>query len=212
MRIGYARVSTADQNLDLQRDALRRARCGRLYEDRASGSNTDRPELKRCLAQLRAGDCLVVWRLDRLGRSLVDLIRIVTDLGQRGVAFESVTERIETASPIGRFMFHLLGALAEFERSLIRERILAGLAAARARGQRVGRPRKLDSAAIRRLEKRVKYHGESVAEAGKRLGVSRATAYRVLAKLHDKSLARLKKMRFTLDKICYQDTNGRGWG
>ena len=184
----------------------------RIGYARVSGSNTDRPELKRCLAQLRAGDCLVVWRLDRLGRSLVDLIRIVTDLGQRGVAFESVTERIETASPIGRFMFHLLGALAEFERSLIRERILAGLAAARARGQRVGRPRKLDRTAIRRLKNRIKHHGESVAEAGRRLGVSRATAYRALAQLRDKSLSGLKKMRVTLDKICYQDTNGRGWG
>ncbi len=193
MRIGYARVSTADQNLDLQRDALRRARCGRLYEDRASGSNTDRPELKRCLAQLRAGDCLGVWRLDRLGRSLVDLIRIVTDLGQRGVAFESVTERIETASPIGRFMFHLLGALAEFERGLIRERILAGLAAARARGQRVGRPRKLDQQAVHRLKNRVWQRGESVAEAGRRLGVSRATAFRAMGQVRDKSLTILKK-------------------
>ncbi len=188
MRIGYARVSTADQNLDLQRDALKRARCDRIFEDRASGSSTDRPELQRCLERLQSGDTLVVWRLDRLGRSLVDLIRIVADVGERGVAFESVTERIETASPAGRFMLHLLGALAAFERNLTRERIMAGLAAAKARGRRVGRPRKLDDGSVRKLQDVVCRRGVSVAEAGRRVGVSRATAYRVVGQLGGKLL------------------------
>ena len=181
MRIGYARVSTTDQNLDLQRDALRRAGCVRIHEDRASGKNADRPQLLACIESLAKGDCLVVWRLDRLGRSLIDLIRIVADLEQRGVAFESLMERIETASPVGRLMFHVLGALAEFERNLIRERILAGLAAARARGRPIGRPRKLSPALIFRLGQLVRRNGISVARAAKRVGISRATAFRALA-------------------------------
>ena len=181
MRIGYARVSTAEQNLDLQRDALRRAGCVRIYEDRASGGDSDRPQLRACLESLVPGDCLVVWRLDRLGRSLADLIRIVANLEQREVAFESVMERIDTASPAGRLMFHVLGALAEFVRNLIRERILAGLAAAKARGRPIGRPRKLSPARIYQLGQLVRRKGISVARAAKRLGVSRATAFRALA-------------------------------
>ena len=181
MRIGYARVSTTDQNLDLQRDALRRAGCRRIHEDRASGGDSDRPQLRACLERLAPGDCLVVWRLDRLGRSLIDLIRIVADLERRGVAFESLMERIETASPVGRLMFHVLGALAEFERNLIRERILAGLAAARARGRPIGRPGKLSPVGIYQLGQLVRRNGISVARAAKRVGISRATAFRALA-------------------------------
>jgi len=181
MRVGYARVSTADQNLDLQRDALRRAGCRRIHEDRASGRDTDRPQFRECLAGLVAGDSLVVWRLDRLGRSLADLIRIVAQLEERGIGLESIMERMDTASPAGRLMFHVLGALAEFERNLIRERILAGLAAARARGRRIGRPRKVGRDLARRLRRLVRQSGMTVAQAARRAGASRATAFRALA-------------------------------
>jgi len=139
-RIGYARVSTDDQNLDLQRDALRQAGCSTIYEEAASGKNAVRPELEQCRKALRAGDTLVVWRLDRLGRSLPDLVQIVADLEQRGVHFESLTEKIETGSAAGKLQFHVFAALAEFERGLIRERTRAGLDAARARGRAAGNP------------------------------------------------------------------------
>lgn len=132
-RIGYARVSTDDQNLDLQRDALRLWGVQSIYEEMASGKSAGRPELNQCLRALRAGDTLVVWRLDRLGRSLPDLVRIVEELEGKGVSFESITEKIETTSAAGKLVFHVFAALAEFERSLIRERTQAGLAAARAR-------------------------------------------------------------------------------
>ena len=135
-RIGYARVSTDDQNLDLQRDALALAGCSTVYEETMSGKSADRPELGHCLKALRSGDTLVVWRLDRLGRSLPDLVGIVSSLEREGVAFESITERIETTSAAGKLIFHVFAALAEFERNLIRERTRAGLAAARARGTR----------------------------------------------------------------------------
>ena len=134
MRIGYARVSTDDQTLDLQRDALKRAKCRQIYEEHASGKNTARPQLEASLKSLRDGDTLIVWRLDRLGRSLGDLIRLTHDLQARGVGFASLTEQIDTRSPSGQLVFHVFGALAEFERNLIRERTLAGLKAARARG------------------------------------------------------------------------------
>ena len=188
MRSGYARVSTTDQNLDLQRDALRRAGCRRIHEDLASGGDSDRPQLRACLESLASGDCPVVWRLDRLGRSLIDLIGIVADLEQRGVAFESLMERIETASPVGRLMFHVLGALAEFERNLIRERILAGLAAARLRGRPIGRPRKLSPCGIRQLSQRIRRKGMTVERAARRAGISRATAFRALALQEDAGL------------------------
>lgn len=144
-RLGYARVSTDDQRLDLQRDALTRAGCADIYEEKVSGKSADRPALDYCLRALSAGDTLVVWRLDRLGRSLPDLVRIVGELEQRGVGFESVTERIETGSATGKLTFHLFSALAEFERNLIRERTQAGLAAARARGRKGGRKPALDA-------------------------------------------------------------------
>ncbi len=145
MRIGYARVSTDDQTLDLQRDAPKRAKCREVYEEQASGKNTARPQLEACLKSLREGDTLVVWRLDRLGRSLADLVRIIANCEQRKIQFESLTERIETRSTTGRLVFHVFAALAEFERNLIQERTLAGLKAARARGRKGGRPAKLSA-------------------------------------------------------------------
>ncbi|KVT78149.1 hypothetical protein WK58_09270 [Burkholderia ubonensis] len=140
MRIGYARVSTDEQNLGLQVDALQHANCALLFEDHGiSGAEFSRPGLDKALSTLRAGDSLVVWRLDRLGRSLSKLVNLVYDLGQRNIQFESLTESIDTKSPSGVLIFHLMAALSEFERSLISERTRAGMAAARARGKQIGR-------------------------------------------------------------------------
>ncbi|HBL8043388.1 TPA: recombinase family protein [Escherichia coli] len=143
MLIGYARVSTGDQNLDLQKNALIRAECELVFEDMASGKNARRPGLKRALRRLRPGDVLVVWKLDRLGRSVRDLITLVSELQARGVNFRSLTDSIDTSTPAGRFFFHVMSALAEMERELIVERTKAGLEAARAQGRIGGRRPKL---------------------------------------------------------------------
>ncbi|EIJ0935057.1 recombinase family protein [Vibrio cholerae] len=177
-RLGYARVSTDDQHLDLQRDALMRAGCDVLYEEAVSGKNVARPELEQCRKALRAGDTLVVWRLDRLGRSLPDLVQIVTDLEHRGVGFESLTEKIETSSAAGKLVFHVFAALAEFERGLIRERTHAGLAAARARGRAGGRKPKLDAKQVRQIKALLRDPNTSVAEVARDYGVSRTTIYK----------------------------------
>jgi DNA invertase Pin-like site-specific DNA recombinase len=151
MRTGYARVSTDDQTLDLQRDAVKRARCREMYEAQASGKDTVRPQLEGCLKSLREGDTLVVWQLDRLGRNLADLVKLIAGLEQRKINFESLTEKIETNSPDGRLVFHVFAGLAEFERSLIRERTVAGLKAARARGRTGGRPANLSPKEVRTI-------------------------------------------------------------
>ena len=179
-RFGYARVSTDDQNLDLQRDALNRAGCDRLYEEKASGKSADRPQLEECLADLREGDTLTVWRLDRLGRSLPDLVRIVGELEKRGVGFESLSERIETVSAAGKLIFHVFAALAEFERNVIRERTQAGLTAARARGRCGGRKPKIGDKERREIQ--VLYDAKTVpvTDIAKRYGVSRTTLYKHL--------------------------------
>ncbi|HEY0123507.1 MAG TPA: recombinase family protein [Rhizobium sp.] len=143
-RIGYARVSTIDQHLDLQRDGLRAAGCERIFEDHGvSGVQSKRDGLSSVLRTLRKGDVLVVWRLDRLGRSVGHLVQLISRLQKRQVGFHSLTENIDTESAGGRMVFHVLAAMAEFERSIIRERTMAGIAAARARGQRHGRKRSL---------------------------------------------------------------------
>lgn len=177
-RIGYARVSTDDQNLDLQRDALRLSGIQMIYEEMASGKVSDRPELDHCLKALRTGDTLVVWRLDRLGRSLSDLVRIVTGLEGRGIGFESITEKIETTSAAGKLVFHVFAALAEFERNLIRERTWAGLVAARARGRAGGRKPKLDAKQIRQIKTLLRDPNTSVTEVARDYGVSRTTIYK----------------------------------
>ncbi len=179
-RIGYARVSTVEQCLDLQLDALRKAGVGDgfLYEDKASGKSSDRPALASCLKALRSGDTLVVWRLDRLGRSLPDLVRIVGELEARGVGFESLTEKIDTTSAAGKLIFHVFAALAEFERNLIQERTHAGLAAARARGRSGGRKPKLDAKQIRHIKALLRDPNTSVAELARDYGVSRTTIYK----------------------------------
>ena len=179
MTFGYARVSTAGQDEALQLDALEQAGCERVFTDHASGATSSRPALDELLGMVRRGDTLVIWRLDRLGRSLRHLLEVVGDLEQRGVALRSLTETIDTSSPAGRLVFHTFGALAEFERDLIRERTKAGLAAARARGRVGGRPSvwtegKLEQA-LRMLE-----DGKSVSAVAQVLGVSRASVYRMV--------------------------------
>ena len=143
MQIGYVRVSTNDQNTSLQRDALERAGCELIYEEKMSGTVANRPVLKRVLKQLGEGDTLVVWKLDRLGRSMRNLVLLIDELKNRGIHFRSLTDSIDTSSPMGRFIFHIMGALAEMERELIVERTMAGLAAAREQGRIGGRRPKL---------------------------------------------------------------------
>jgi DNA invertase Pin-like site-specific DNA recombinase len=179
MLIGYARVSTQEQTLNLQRDALEKAGCNKLFTDTASGAKTERIGLEEALTYVRKGDTLVVWRLDRLGRSLPHLIVTMTDLEKRGIGFKSLTENIDTTTSGGKLIFHIFGALAEFERNLIRERTQAGLTAARARGKTGGRPKALTvkqrSIAQDLYEKR-----HPIAEICRTLRVSKATLYRYI--------------------------------
>lgn len=179
-RIGYARVSTDDQNLDLQRDALKKTGCTAVYEETASGKSAGRPELDHCLKALRPADVLVVWRLDRLGRSLPDLVRIVSELEQRGIGFESLTEKIETGSAAGKLVFHVFAALAEFERNVIRERTQAGLSAARARGRVGGRKPSLNEKQKREIRALLKDPSITVKDVAERYGVSRTTLYKAV--------------------------------
>jgi DNA invertase Pin-like site-specific DNA recombinase len=178
--IGYARVSTWDQNADLQVDALTEIGCTRIFTDHASGTRTDRPQLAAALDYARPGDTLVVWRLDRLGRSLRHLVETVAGLEEHGINFRSLNGDIDTTTSTGRLVFHLFAALAEFERDLLVDRTQAGLAAARARGRVAGRKPKLSAdqvAVAQRLHKGGKHN---VSEIAKVLGVSRATIYRHL--------------------------------
>lgn len=178
MRIGYARVSSDDQNLDLQRDALKKAGCERIYEEKESGGKVDRPQLLRLMESLRVGDTLVVWRLDRLGRSLKHLIETVEKLEAMGVGFQSVTESIDTTTSGGKLVFHIFAALAEFERTLIRERTKAGLLAARARGRKGGRPKVLSDDKRKMAQALRDDPGHSIQSICKTLGISRTTFYR----------------------------------
>ena len=179
MLIGYARVSTHEQTLNLQRDALTKAECTKIFTDTASGAKTERKGLEEALNYVRKGDTLVVWRLDRLGRSLPHLIATMTDLLERGSGFKSLTENIDTTTSGGKLIFHIFGALAEFERNLIKERTQAGLMAARARGKKGGRPTVITvqkrSIAQDLYEKR-----HPIAEICRMLKISRATLYRYI--------------------------------
>jgi DNA invertase Pin-like site-specific DNA recombinase len=184
MQIGYARVSTADQTLSLQHDALTAAKCAPIYTDTMSGTTDRRPGLEQALSHLRAGDTLVVWRLDRLGRSLKHLIETIHDLEQRGVGFRSLTENIDTTTPGGKLIFHIFGSLAEFERALIIERTQAGLVAARARGRKGGRPQgsvRYDLKKLALAQQLYAEHKHSVADICKTLAIPRTTFYRYLA-------------------------------
>lgn len=180
MLIGYARVSTNEQNLGLQKDALEKAGCEKIYVEQASGSRSSRPELERAIEMLRKGDLLVVWRLDRLGRSLKHLIELVTELEESRIGFKSLTESMDTTTNNGKLIFHIFGALAEFERNLIRERTQAGLAAARARGRKGGRPFALDDKKREMVVKLYNSKEHSVEEICQTMGISRPTLYNYL--------------------------------
>jgi len=178
MLIGYARVSTHDQTLRLQQDALEKAGCEKIFTDRVSGSKAERKGLTEALSHLRAGDTLVVWRLDRLGRSLRHLIDTITALNERGIGFKSLTENIDTTTSGGKLVFHIFGALAEFEREIIRERTQAGLQSARSRGKVGGRPKALTPKEVQILRNMAADPSLAVADICKTLGIGRTTFYR----------------------------------
>ncbi len=183
MLIGYARVSTQDQTLDLQQDALIKAGCEIIYTDTISGAKTERKGLEEALSFARKGDTLVVWRLDRLGRSLKDLIERITQLNNRHIGFKSLTENIDTTTSGGKLVFHIFGALAEFERDIIRERTQAGLLAARARGRKGGRPKAKGLNTPKKVAMAQALYADkanTINDICKTLNVSRATLYRYL--------------------------------
>jgi len=177
---GYARVSSVGQNPAGQRDALKAAGCARIFTDKVSGTLDRRPQLDALLAVVLPGDTVVVWRLDRLGRSIRHLIEVVTELGERKVGFRSLTEAIDTGTAAGRLLFHIMGALADFERQLIVERTQVGLAAARARGRRGGRPRTVTEQQVQVLREMYQTREHTVEVIAKTVGVSRQTVYRYL--------------------------------
>jgi DNA invertase Pin-like site-specific DNA recombinase len=180
MLIGYARVSTTDQTLDLQKDALEKAGCDKIFTDTASGAKAERTGLDQAFSHVRPGDTLVVWRLDRLGRSLRHLIETITALANRQIGFKSITENIDTTTSGGKLIFHIFGALAEFERDIIRERTQAGLTAARARGRKGGRPKALTPKKVQMAEALYKDKHNTIDEICKTLKISRATLYRYI--------------------------------
>ena len=180
MRIGYARVSTSDQNLDLQRDALKASGCERIFSDEGlSGTATRRPGLDATLAALSSGDTRVVWKIDRLGRSLAHLVQLIADLGTRGIAFRSLSDPIDTGSAGGRLVLHMMGALAEFERALIVERTQAGMDSARRRGQKLGRKPALTPEQVA-MAARMIDNGESPRAVARCLKIGKSTLYRHL--------------------------------
>ena len=183
MKFGYARISTTDQNLDLQIDALKKEGCEKIFQETVSGAKTERVELNRLLEQVRQGDVIVVWKLDRLGRSLKHLVSLVSALIDKGVGLRSLNDPIDTTSSHGRLIFNIFASLAEFERDLIRERTQAGLQAARARGRKGGRPKGLSAAAEKKAiaaEALYKEGQLSVGEITENLNISKATFYSYL--------------------------------
>lgn len=183
MKIGYARVSTKEQSLDLQEDALRKEGCEKIYSERICGTKSERPKLKEMILQLRQGDIIVVWKLDRLGRSLRDLVNLIAQFQDLGVGFKSLQDNIDTTTPTGKLTFHLFAALAEFERDIISTRTKAGLEAARARGRKGGRPKGLSKKAqdkARLAESLYKEKQRSIKEICSHLSISKPTLYRYL--------------------------------
>lgn len=180
MKIGYARVSSDDQNLALQLDALKKAGCRKIFEDTRSGATADRPGLIDLLATVKKGDVVVVWRLDRLGRSLQDLLKLASQFEKSGIGLTSLEEKLDTTSSGGKLLFHFFGAMAEFEANLIRERTSAGLAAAKARGRVGGRPKLLDAKQRKALLKLHKTGEHSVTEICRMMNISRPTFYNYL--------------------------------
>src|SRR5271154_577233 len=183
MDIGYARVSTLEQNLDLQIDALKQAGCEKIITDEISGSVAERPGLAKLSEILRKGDVLVVWRLDRLGRTLKHLIEWVNELDERGVGFKSLQETIDTTNASGKLIFHIFGALSEFERNLIRERTRAGLEAARSRGRQGGRPKKLDHNKRQLVVDLYKGKKHSIKQICKMINISKPTLYKCIREI-----------------------------
>lgn len=181
MKIGYARVSTDIQETDLQMDALKRAKCVRVYEEKASGAKADRPELMRLLDNARKGDVVVVWKLDRLARSLRQLIDTAVLLNERGVELHSLTEDINTTTPTGKLTFHLFAALAEFERDILRQRVNAGLAAARRRGRVGGRPKALNESDLKKARALLRSGEYTRVQVAAELKVSRHTLWRAFS-------------------------------
>ncbi len=190
MKIGYARVSTADQSLDLQVDSLKQWGCDRIFTDTASGADCEREGYRKALASLNEGDTLIVWRLDRLSRSIWELVSTMKDLNDRGIYFLSICEFIDTGSAFGELILHLMAALAHFERALITERTCAGIAAAKARGVRFGRKPIMDDMMLQEARFLVR-RGMSVSDAATHIGVSRATLYRHLRRPVSKNLVDL---------------------
>lgn len=180
MKIGYARVSTDDQKLDLQKDALAQAGCDRVFEDHMSAAMADRPGLREALEYAREGDTLTVWRLDRLSRSLKDLIEMVTSLEKRGIGLKSLQESLDTTTSSGKLIFHIFASLAEFERNLIRERTHAGLAAARARGRQGGRPKSLNAAQRSLAVKLYDERQHTLKEICSMMSISKPTLYKYI--------------------------------
>ena len=180
MKIGYARISTQDQNFNLQIDALKNEGCEKIIRDTMSGAKEERDGLKELFKILRKGDTLIVWRLDRLGRSLKHLIEVVKELDDRNCFFKSITENIDTTSSGGKLIFYIFGALAEFERSIIRERTLAGLVSARSRGQVGGRPKKMDKKKIALAKSLHEDPSNSIGDICEILDISKSTLYRYL--------------------------------
>ena len=188
MLVGYARVSTQEQDLALQLDALKAAGCRKVFEEKASGAQRERPALKAALDYMRQGDTLVVWKLDRLARSLKQLIETIEDLGTRGIGLRSLTEAIDTTTAGGKLVFHIFAALAELERGVIRERTLAGLQAARARGRTGGRPPALSPKDVAAAKALLKDPEITVAEVARRLAVAPSTLYRHLPRARTAAL------------------------
>ncbi|MFW9872302.1 MAG: recombinase family protein [Candidatus Thorarchaeota archaeon] len=182
MKIGYARVSTQDQNIQPQIDELKRAGCSKIFTDKVSGVKAWRSGLEKCKEILRPGDVLVVWRLDRLGRSLKDLIEIVNEFEKSNIGLQSITESINTETPAGKLIFHIFAVLAEFERALIAERTRAGLAAARVRGRKGGRPNKLDKDKIELVRELYNNGNLGIDRICQMIGISKPTLYKYIKK------------------------------
>jgi DNA invertase Pin-like site-specific DNA recombinase len=185
MRVGYARVSTPDQSVDLQRDALEQSGCGKIFQEVASGAKADRAILNATLDYVRPGDTLVVWRLDRLGRSLGQLIALMNTLHERSIGFQSLVEAIDTTTPTGQFFFQVTGAFAELERNLMRERTKAGLASARRRGRKGGRRKAIDPKTFAMALQLYEAQTSSVQSICARLGIAKRTFYRYLVNYRD---------------------------
>ena len=180
MLVGYARVSTQDQSLNLQKDALKKAGCEKIFTEVGSGADFDRKGLLKALEFMRKGDCLVVWKLDRLGRSLKDLIATINNIHDKKMSFQSLQESLNTATSAGKLVFHVFGALAEFERDVIRDRTKAGLSAARARGRLGGRPKVMDQSKLAMAKSLMANQTNAVKDICRTLGVSKTTLYRSL--------------------------------